>query len=199
LTFDRRASVRRIKPQRRAAPLVRRAHADLVFATARSLVGRELLLDTCVYIDVLQGRTPPAVDRLLETRTLNHSTVALAELTHLFGALDPSHPGTAGALKPLGQTIDDIPKHRLTAPSIRACGEAGMLAGLVTRLTRQRKTVALLNDATLFLQAAESGCDMLTANISDFDAFDQLLPGTGLLLYQPVTLVSATDQQGRDA
>jgi hypothetical protein len=66
---------------------------------------------------------------MLETRIINHSTVALAELTHLIGALDPAQPGTAGALKPLGQTIDDIPPHRLTAPLIRACGDAGMLAG----------------------------------------------------------------------
>jgi len=79
-------------------------------------------------------------------------------------------------LKPLGQTIDDIPPHRLTAPSIRACGEAGMLAGLVTRLSGKSKSIALLNDAMLFLQAAEMGYDLLTANVSDFDFFDQLLP-----------------------
>jgi len=184
LTFDRRASIRRIKPQRRTLPLVRRANVDLPFVAGQSLVGRELLLDTCVYIDVLQGRTPLEVDRMIETRIVNHSTVALAELTHLIGALDPAHPGTASALKLLGQTIDDIPPHRLTAPSIRACGEAGLLAGLVTRLTDKSKSIALLNDAKLFLQAAEMGCDLLTANVSDFDFFDQLLPGTGVLLYQ---------------
>ena len=61
-----------------------------------------------------------------------------------------------------------------------------MLAGLVTRLTGQRKSIALLNDAMLFLQAAEMGCDLLTANVSDFDFFDQLLPGTGVLLYQAI-------------
>jgi hypothetical protein len=53
-----------------------------------------------------------------------------------------------------------------------------MLAGLVTRLTGKLKSMALLNDATLFLQAAEMGCDLLTANVSDFDFFDQLFPGT---------------------
>jgi predicted nucleic acid-binding protein len=143
-----------------------------------------LLLDTSVYIDVLQGKTSVEVDRILETRIVNHSTVALAELTHLIGALDPAHHGTAGALKSIGQTIDDIPTHRLTAPSIRACGEAGMLTGLVTRLTGQANSIALLNDAMLFLQAAEMGFDLLTANVSDFDFFDQLLPGTGILLYQ---------------
>jgi hypothetical protein len=143
-----------------------------------------LLLDTCVYIDLLQGRGLALVGRLLQTRTINHSTIALAELTQLFGALDPAHPGTAGALRQVGLTIDDMPAHRLSAPSVRACGEAGMLAGLVTRLTGQRNSISLLNDAMLFLQASEMGCDILTANISDFDWFDQLLPGTGVLLYR---------------
>lgn len=124
------------------------------------------------------------MDQLLQTRVINHSTVALSELTHLFGALDPAHAATAGVLKPLAQTIDDIPQHRLTAPSVRAAGEAGMLAGLVMRLTALPKTKALLNDAMLFLHAAESGCDLLTGNVRDFDWFDQVLPGTGLLLYR---------------
>ncbi len=153
-------------------------------ATGQNPAGRELLLDTTVYIDVLQGRTPVEIDRLLETRIVNHSTVALSELTRLFGALDPAHSGTIAVLKVLGQTIDDIPPHRLTAPSARAYGEAGMLTGLVTRLTGQPGTVALLNDAVLFLHAAETGCDLLTGNVRDFDWFDQLLPDTGVLLYR---------------
>lgn len=148
------------------------------------MVGRELLLDTSVYIDVLQGRAPVEVDRLLQARIVNHSTVALAELTHLIGVLDPAHAGTASVLEILGLTINDIPPHRLTAPSTRAFGEAGLLAGLVARVTGQSNGIALLNDATLFLHAAEMGCDLLTGNIRDFDWFDQLLPRTGLLLYR---------------
>jgi predicted nucleic acid-binding protein len=146
--------------------------------------GRELLLDTTVYIDIHQSKTPIEVDRLLQTRIVNHSTIAVAELTRLFGALDPAHPGTASVLKPLSETIDDIPQHRLGRPSARACGEAGMLAGLAARLTGQASTIALLNDASLFLHAAETGCDLLTGNIRDFDWFDQLVPGTGLLFYR---------------
>lgn len=185
MSYDRRESLRRIKPQRRGSPLTRRADADLPFVTDQTtLAGRELLLDTSVYIDVLQGRTPTAVDRLLQTRIINHSTAALSELTHLLGALDPAHPRTTGVLKALGQTIDDIPPHRLTQPSTRACGEAGMLAGLATRLTGQANSMALLNDALLFLHAAEAGCALLTGNVRDFDGFDQLLPGTGMLLYR---------------
>jgi predicted nucleic acid-binding protein len=185
LSFDRRESLRRIKPQRRGSPLTRRADADLPFVTDQTtLPGRELLLDTSVYVDVLQGRTPTAVDRLLQTRIINHSTVALSELTHLLGALDPAHSRTTGVLKALGQTIDDIPPHRLTQPTTRACGEAGMLAGLATRLTGQANSMALLNDALLFLHAAEAGCALLTGNVRDFDWFDQLLPGTRVLLYR---------------
>ena len=59
--------------------------------------GPPLLLDTAVYIDVLQGRSPPEVDELVRLRTCQHSAVCLAELTHAFGRLDPRHPGTAAA------------------------------------------------------------------------------------------------------
>jgi predicted nucleic acid-binding protein len=184
LNFDRRTSLRRIKPQRRAAALCRREASDLPLVPGQPPAGRELLLDTCVYIDVLQGRTPAEVDRLLQMRIVNHSTTALSELTHLYGALDPEHSGTSSILRILGQTIDDIPMHRLTTPSARAYAEAGMLAGLVTRLTGQQKTVSLLNDALLFLHAAETGCALLSRNVRDFDWFDQVLPGSSLLLYR---------------
>ena len=108
----------------------------------------------------------------------------MARQQQILGALDPAHPRTAGVLKVLSQTIDDIPPHRLTQPSTRACGEAGMLAGLATRLTGHANSVAFLNDALLFLHAAETGCALLTGNVRDFDWFDQLLPGTGVLLYR---------------
>lgn len=143
-----------------------------------------MLLDTCVYLDVLQGRTPPQVDDLLRLRIVNHSTVALAELTHLFGRLDPAHAGTRSVLATIGEVIDDIPPHRLTAPGERAFGEAGMLAGVAARLGGRPAGVATLNDALLFLQARETGCALLTGNVADFDIFDQVLPGSGVLFYR---------------
>jgi len=158
----------------------------LNFVDPRPASGRGLLLDTCVYIDVLQGVAPPEVKRLLELRIVNHSAIALAELTHLVGALDPAHPGTPPALKRLGEVIDNIHARRLSGPSVRACGEAGMLAGLVTRLAGRRKDLALLNDAMLFLQAAEMGCELLTGNVVEFDWFDQIVPGTGVMFYRKV-------------
>lgn len=148
--------------------------------------GSPLLLDTCVYIDVLQGRTSPIVDDLLQVRIVNHSAVCVAEMTHLFGRLDPAHAGTKGVLDEIRRTIDDIPSHRLSAPSDTAMAEAGMLAGLVSRLLdldRSRWTL-LLNDAMLYLQALESGCTVLTRNVREFDCFDQLLPASRILLYE---------------
>jgi len=40
--------------------------------------------DSCVCIGVLQGKTPAAVDRMLRTRIVNHSTVALLNDAILF-------------------------------------------------------------------------------------------------------------------
>lgn len=164
----------------------RRPREELPFAKAPVAAGTALLLDTCVYVDVLQGRTPEAVDELLEVRTLNHSTVCLAELTNLFGRLDPAHPETKGALRSVRRTIEDIPEHRLSSPSGAAMGEAGMLTGLVGRLSglgRSERT-GLLNDASLYLQALERGWTVLTRNIRDFDSFDQLLPAGRVLFYE---------------
>jgi len=152
--------------------------------TAESGPGPELLLDTSLYIDVLQGRTPPELDRLLTFRILNHSSVALAELTHLFGRLDPAHPGTRAALRALGDTLGDIPPHRLTSPSVRAFGEAGILAGLAARLTGRAHGAELLNDAVLLLHAAETGRTLLTRNVGDFDALQQLEPSAEVLFYR---------------
>jgi hypothetical protein len=40
------------------------------------------LLDTCVYIDQMQDRSPQALDELVALRQVNHSTVAIQELMH---------------------------------------------------------------------------------------------------------------------
>jgi hypothetical protein len=67
-------------------------------------------------------------------------------------------------------------------------GEAGILAGLVSRLAGAEfgREQALLNDAMLYLQAVEQGYVLLTRNIREFDWFDQLLPGGRVLFYRQV-------------
>lgn len=183
MSFDLSGSLRRLKPQRPTAALVRRADSALPGVATPVGPGLELLLDTCVYIDVLQGCTPPAVDELLTQRILNHFTVALSELTHLFGRLNPARPATRATLRELAGVIDNVPAHRLTAPSVRASGEAGMLAGQAARAAGLAHGVGLLNDALLLLHAAESGCVLLTRNIADMDRLQQRAPHAAFLVY----------------
>jgi len=64
-------------------------------------------------------------------------------------------------------------------PSARAYGEAGMLA----RLTGQARTTALLNDALLNSPRGRDGLRSRHRQYQGFVWFDQLLPGSGLILY----------------
>jgi hypothetical protein len=119
---------------------------------------------------------PPVVGELLVASISNHSSICPTELTYLFG-LDPKHHETPNTLKELRGVIEeDIPHHRLSAPSTRVLGEAGMLAGLTIRLGGRSKDQAPHNDAILYLHALERGCVVLTQNLSEFDLFHQLVP-----------------------
>jgi predicted nucleic acid-binding protein len=183
--FDLRRSLRRIKPHRFTRPIQRRPASELSFVRGSPESGRELLLDTCVYIDVLQGKTPPEVDALLRLRTLNHLAVCVAELTHGFGRLDPGHPGTGAVLQTIAETIGAIPPHRLESATADVVIEAGILAGLVFRLCHLQpgQEVAALSDAIVYLHAMSNGLTVLTRNIRDFDVMNQILPDGRVLFY----------------
>jgi predicted nucleic acid-binding protein len=150
--------------------------------------GPELLLDTCVYIDLLQRRAPEGIKTLLVTRLCNHSGVVLAELTHLFGRLDPRDHRTGRVLAEISGVISDMPAHRLSPPSLNVLGEAGILAALAMRLSGigSERQQALLNDAIIYLQAVEQGQMVLTRNVREFDWFDQLLPSNRILFYRQI-------------
>ena len=188
MSFDLKGALRKLKPQRRAQSLERRADARLRWAVDEPLFGGVLLLDTNVYLDVLQGRTPEAVDALLASRVCNHSSVCLAELTHAFGRLDPAHPMTKTVLQTIGDVIADIPGHRLHAPDTAAWGQAGIVAGALMRLSgspgkagHERK---FLNDALIYLQAKALGAAVLTGNIRDFDLLSQLVPEGRVIVFR---------------
>ncbi|MER9362907.1 hypothetical protein [Mesorhizobium sp. M0500] len=191
MAFDLGSALRSLKPQRRVAGLERRPDSALSWAADQPPVGGALLLDTSVYLNVLQGRTPEVVDDLLTYRLCQHSTVCLAELSHLFGRLDPAHPTTKLVLKVVAGTIEDIPVHRLHAPDATAWGRAGMLAGLLFRLSRLPKGEGhgrrFLNDALIFHQAGLLGATVLTGNVGDFDYLNQLVPSVRVMFYRPVT------------
>ena len=186
MNFDLGATLRRLKPEKRTAQLTRRADSELPFVGDEAIVGPGVLLDTTVYIDLLQDRLPDNVERLLDSRVLNHSAIALAELVHLFGRLDPTHAGTAGTLLPIRAAIDQIPQHRLTAPSTHMLAEAGIVTGMIARLMGAAKTdrQPLFNDAMLFMQALESGFTLLSGNVADMDLISQLVPSGQVLLYR---------------
>jgi hypothetical protein len=143
-----------------------------------------------VYIDAIQDSLPVEVANLFSVRRLNHSGVAVAELTHLLGRLDPKNGRTERAYNEISGVISDMRMHRLRAPSLQTLAEAGILAGFAARLAsvESRWRQALLNDAILYLQAGERGQILLTRNIREFDWFDQLLPIGRVLFYrQPIS------------
>jgi predicted nucleic acid-binding protein len=187
LSFDLQKAERALKPQARGA-LEARPEEELRWAEAEPKAGLPLLIDTTVYLDTLQGRTSAAVDDLLRYRTIFHSAVCLAELTHAFGRLDPAHAGTRKALAALGGAIDDIPRHRLFAPDTDLWGKAGMLAGKALQLGRnppgQGQERKLLNDSLIYLQARKVGAAILTRNVRDFDLLEQLVPSGVVVFYR---------------
>jgi predicted nucleic acid-binding protein len=184
--FDLARALRRLKPEKRTAPLARRADADLAFVDKESLAGPPVLLDTCVYLHVLRGKTPDAVDTLLRTRTLLHSAVAIAELANRLGARLPSNDKERAARATLARAIADIPAHRVVTPSAAMWGEAGILAGLHARLGGFNKGQEQdsLNDAILLVQARAEGAAVLTENLADFDPLQQLIPDARVLFYR---------------
>lgn len=150
--------------------------------------GQELLLDTCVYIDGLQGRAPTCVADLLDVRLSNHSSIAIRELMHTVGVLDPSHPSTATAIEQTRRVIEAMQSHRTFVPDIDVLGRAAVLCGMLCRLHGYQRDARLeaLHDCALFLQAQKLSLTVLTANVSDFDYLLQLIPAGRVLFYRTV-------------
>jgi predicted nucleic acid-binding protein len=165
--------------------LARRGDDELPFVNANLIGGQGLLLDTCVYIDQMQDRTPQAVDELIAQRQVNHSTVAIQELMHTVGVLNPSDTRTAGVIAEIGSQIKAMPPHRIFAPDAEVLGRAALLSGILCRLQGYKQDAKLraLQDCVLFLQAQKLGLVVLTANVSDYDMLVQLIPAGRVLFY----------------
>lgn len=185
---DLARSLRRLRPQTFTGALTRRSDSALIFVDGAPLVGARLLLDTSVYIDGFHGELPASVKALLATRTSVHISVALGELSHNFGRLNPAHPDTPSILAKVTRVINDIPRHRLEDGSAGVLLEAGILSGLVFRLGgfQPGQEVAALNDATIYLHALDRGYAVLTRNIRDFDLMNQILPGGQVVFYRTI-------------
>ncbi len=176
----------RFDPER---TLARRPDELLYLPDAGTRTGRELLFDTCVYIDTMQGRFPVKALDALKLRARLHSTVAIQELMHASGRLDPSHPGTNVIIAQIKRAIKDMPEHRIHTPDADVLGRAALLAGILCRLQGYQKDQKFraLNDCVLYLQAVKLGVTVLTANVADFDYLLQLVPAGKVLFYRPDT------------
>lgn len=167
-------------------PPRRRDDNELPFVDAGPLVGPPLLLDTCVYIDQMRDHTPLMLDELLATRLVQHSTVAIQELMHSVGVLDPSDRRTAGAVAAVGAQIKTMKPHRVSTPDADVLGRAALLSGVLCRLRGYDKDDKLraLQDCVLFLQALKEGFVLLTANIADYDILSQMVPSARMMFYR---------------
>ena len=177
-SFDFDAAVRwaRFDPRK---TLARRADTELPFVSEERIAGQALLLDTCVYIDQLQNRSPDILDLLVATRQVNHSAVAIQELMHTVGVLNPNDHRTSAAVSAIRGLIRSMPPHRVFAPDIDVLGRAALLSGIVCRVQGYAadRRLGALHDSVLFLQAQKLGFTVLTANIGDFDVLLQLVRG----------------------
>jgi hypothetical protein len=181
--FDAARRWARFDPQR---TLARRPDQELPFVNPDLIGGQGLLLDTCVYINQMQDRSPQILDDLIEQRQINHSTVAIQEMMHTVGVLNPSDPRTASVIDVIGKQIRAMPPHRIFAPDIEVLGRAALLSGILCRLQGYEKDGKLraLQDCVLFLQAQRLGLVVLTANVGDYDILLQLVPTGRALFYR---------------
>jgi predicted nucleic acid-binding protein len=181
--FRRAERARRFDPVR---ALARRDEADLPFLGGEAEAGNGRLLDTCVYIDQMQGRASPAVQDLLDIRIVHHSMVAVQELMHTVGVLDPRDPRSARAVAAIGRAVDAMPPHRLLLPDAETLASAAVHAGILCRTQGYGKEgrFRVLNDCVLFLQARKFGLTLLSRNVGDLDMLLQMRPDGRVLFYR---------------
>jgi hypothetical protein len=152
--FDAARRWARFDPQK---TLARRGDDELPFVKASVIGGQGLLLDTCVYIDQMQDRSPQVLDDLIAQRQVNHSTAALHELMHTVGVLNPSDPRSAGVIAEIGKQIKAMPPHRIFAPDIEVLGRAALLSGIPCRLQDTKKTASYALSRTVCCSCRRRG------------------------------------------
>lgn len=189
--------MRRIKPEKYNQPLKARDRSQLTFLDQLQRPFPKLLLDTTVYVDEFQGTLPREVEISLRLTEVWHSTVTESELTALAGLLDPNHPNTRTAVQQVLASVERRPAHRILNPDREVWREAGILAGLLARLQKYRKSEQrrAMNEALLFLSAAKHGCSVLTRNISDFDLLMQRTPYGKSIFYSRAPISSRPEPE----
>lgn len=184
-SFDVDAAIRWARFNRRRT-LEHRSEAELPFVGRDSSGRQALLLDTCVYIDQLWGRSPDILEQAVTAPHANHSVIAIVELMHAIGALDPDDKRTSSVAVEIQNLIRRMPRHRILTPDADVLGRAGLLAGAVCRVQGfgKERRMRALHDCVLFLQAQKLGLTVITRDVGDFDVLMQLLPAGRVLFYR---------------
>lgn len=184
MSSDARA-YQRHNPRRYTTTLAYRARDQLPWDPDAIPTGSAFMLDTTVYIDAQKAKLPQTLAARIATAEILHSSVALGELAASLGLLDPTHPGTPRVTHVLLETLARADPKRTRSPSTEAWLEASLLAGILARTQGFPKSDRrnLLNDALIFLSAAETGAVLLTRNLKDMDLLLQLRPDVQVLLY----------------
>lgn len=175
--------MRATRKARATQTLPRRADRDLPWFEETS---EAIILDACVYIDQLQGRLPADIEARIVSRSVYHSSLAMAELSFALGRLDPADARTEGAVAAITALMSAIPAQRVLTPGMEQMIQGAVLAGVMARLlgyAEGGRRKALI-DAMLASQAAREGLLLVTRNIADFDRLSQLLPRLRIALYR---------------
>lgn len=178
--------MRATRRARATQALPRRADQDLPFFSEMSEAGEAILLDACVYIDQLQGNLPADIEARIVSRSVFHSSLAMAELSFALGRLDPADARTEGAVAAITALMSTIPAQRVLAPGVDTNIQGAVLAGVMARLlgyVEGARRKALI-DAVLASQAARECLLLVTRNIADFDRLSQMLPRLRIALYR---------------
>jgi predicted nucleic acid-binding protein len=146
----------------------------------------KVLLDTTVYVDILQRKFPANANRLLRAANAWHSTVTQAELSVGCSLLNPTHPGTMTVIASISDVIENVPAQRTLVPDREIWISAGLITGLLARLQQYSKAdrYRLMNDALLLETARKTGLTLLTRNVADFDLMQQIEPTAKVLFYR---------------
>jgi hypothetical protein len=163
-----------------------RGKHELPFDAAAVAPESPLLLDATVYVDQLQGHLPADIIALIASRVILHGAPVLAELAVMLGVLDPRDQRTRTTLGPILNTLGHIPGQRIIAPNDEMWLEGAILAGILARTQGLPKPERrkFLNDALMFLIAAEAGAVLVSRNAHDFDLLLQMKSDVGVLLYE---------------
>ena len=167
---------RRIKPEKRRTPLAYSDRSALPFFPDVQPSG-PVMLDTCAYIDALNGRMPLALQAALAGRRHFHCTVCLGELTFGIGAIDPRSRRAAADRAKIEQMLTHIEVKRTVTLSAGGWLGAGLIAGMLGRIQNADRADRrrYLADTVIYLAALSAGATLITANWRDFDLIGQIV------------------------